>query len=133
MRIRGFYRQLTPEAPYYFPTWQNTDAEAAEALALLGAKPRRSTVLLTSAGMVTAINSLVGGVGVALLTNELLDHTSDLPAILAGSVSTLACLGIASAYQLRRYSATAAEETRWARPRDLRRSSPSSTSRSSTS
>jgi hypothetical protein len=114
--IRGFYRELTPEAPYYFPTWQSTDEEAAEALAMLGTKPRRSTVLFTSAGMVAAINSLVGGVGVALLTNEVLDQTSDLAAILAGCVFTLACLGVASAYQLRRYSATAAAETRrWAR------------------
>jgi hypothetical protein len=116
--IRGYYRQLTPEARYYFPSWQSTDEEAAEALAMLGSKPRRSTVLFTSAGMVAAINSLVGGVGVALLTNQVLDQTSDLPAILAGSVFTLACLGVASAYQLRRYSATAAQETRrWAADR----------------
>jgi hypothetical protein len=86
-RIRGFYRQLTPEARYYFPAWQSTDDEAAEALAMLGSKARRSTVLFTSAGMVAAINSLVGGVGVALLTNEVLDQTNDLPAILAGSCS----------------------------------------------
>jgi hypothetical protein len=48
--IRGFYRQLTPEARYYFPAWQSTDEEAAEALAMLGSKARRSTVLFTSAG-----------------------------------------------------------------------------------
>jgi hypothetical protein len=114
--IRGFYRQLTPEAPYYFPVWQGTDEEAAEALAMLGTKPRRSTVLFTTAGMVAAINSLVGGVGVALLTNEALGHGSDVPAVVAGCGFGVACLAVASIYQLRRYQATAAEETRrWAR------------------
>ena len=82
--IRGFYRQLTPEAPYYFPVWQGSDEEAAEALSMLGTKPRRSTVLFTTAGMVAAVNSLVGGVGAALLTNEVLDHGSDVPAVVAG-------------------------------------------------
>jgi hypothetical protein len=55
--------------------------------------------------------------GVALLTDEVLEQTSDLQAIVAGSVFTVACVGVPSAYQLRRYSPTAAEETqRWTRP-----------------
>jgi hypothetical protein len=114
--IRGFYRQLTPEAPYYFPVWQGSDEEAAEALAMLGTKPRRSTVLFTTAGMIAAVNSLVGGVGAALLTNEVLGHESDVPAVVAGCGFGVACLAVASIYQLRRYQATAAEEARrWAR------------------
>jgi hypothetical protein len=114
--IRGFYRQLTPEAPYYFPAWQGTDEEAAETLAMLGTQPRRSTVLFTTAGMVSAINSLVGGVGVALLTNEVLGDGTDVPAVVAGCGFGVACLAVASIYQVRRYQATAAEETRrWAR------------------
>ena len=114
--IRGFYRRLTPEAPYYFPVWQGTDEEAAEALAMLGTQPRRSIVLFTTAGMVAAINSLVGGVGVALLTNEVLGNGSDVPVVVAGCGFGVACLVVASIYQLRRYTATAAEEARrWAR------------------
>ncbi len=100
--IRGFYRQLTPEAPYYFPVWQGTDEEAAEALAMLGTKPRRSVVLFTTAGTVAAVNSLVGGVGVALLTNEVLGHGSDVAAVVAGCGFGVACLAVASIYQLRR-------------------------------
>jgi hypothetical protein len=54
------YRTLSPAASTYFAPWQASDEEAAEALAMLGTRPRRTTVLLTMASMVATINSLSG-------------------------------------------------------------------------
>ena len=114
--IRAYYRRLTPEAPSYFPTWQTSDEQGAEALAMLGTKPRRWTVLFTTASMVAAINGLIGGVGTALLINELLDPDNEVPAIVVGVLVGFGCLLVACAYQARRYSAAAAaDHQRWAK------------------
>jgi hypothetical protein len=51
-----------------------------------------------------------------VLTNEVLGHRSDEAVVVAGCGFGVACLAVASIYQLRRYQATAAEEARrWAR------------------
>jgi hypothetical protein len=74
---------------------------------MLGTRPRRTTVLFTMASMVATINSLVGGVGVALLAAEVLD-THDVLAILLGAATAVASIAAAYRYQTRRYSAAAA-------------------------
>ena len=67
-RIRGYYRTLGAEAAYYFAPrygrWPEVDAPALRfgpTLAFFG----------TTAAMVAAINNVVGGVGIALLTRSL--------------------------------------------------------------
>jgi len=113
--IRAYYRTLTPEAPAYFAPWQASENDAAEALAMLGTRPSRATVLFTTASMVAAINSLVAGAGVALLVAELLGDTTDAVAIVLGCLAALACIAAAYRYQVHRYSAAAtADSQRWA-------------------
>jgi hypothetical protein len=109
-RIRRYYRSLSPDAAMFFASWQGSDDDAAEALAMIGTKPRRATVMFTTASMVAAINSLVGGVGVALLTAELAGPRMHVPAILLGVVATAVCMTIAYWYQVHRYSAAAAAD-----------------------
>jgi hypothetical protein len=116
-RIRRYYRGLTPEAPRYFAAWTETDDEAAEALAALGTRPAWSTVLFTTASMVAAINSLVGGVGLALLVWKLLGSDWDVLAIALGAVSTIVFAVAAYMYQVDRYSSAAeADRRRFATP-----------------
>jgi hypothetical protein len=105
--IREYYRTLTPEAPSYFGSWQASDDEAAEALAMIGTRPRRTTVLFTTASMVATINSLVGGVGIALLVIEVADGSLDALAIVLGAIVAATLIWAACAYQVRRYSAAA--------------------------
>lgn len=82
---------------------------------MLGTRPSRATVLFTTASMVAAINGLVGGVGVALLTAELTSWSNNAVALPLGCLAALACIGVAYVYQVRRYSAAAAADARrWA-------------------
>jgi hypothetical protein len=110
--IRGFYRTLTPEASGFFAAWQDTDDEAAEALAMLGTRPRWATVWFTMASTVGTINSLVGGVGVALLAAKVADRSADVLTIGLGGAATAALLAVTYRYQVRRYSAAAAADRR---------------------
>ncbi len=110
--IRGYYRTLTPGASTFFAAWQETDDEAAEALAMLGTMPRWATVWFTMASMVATINSLVGGVGVALLVAELSDRSADLLSIGLGAAATATLLVVTYKYQVRRYSAAAVADRR---------------------
>jgi hypothetical protein len=109
-RIRGYYRTLSPEAPRYFAAWDETDDEAAEALAMLGTRPSWSTVLFTTASMVATINSIVGGVGVALLVWKAVGSDSEPLAITLGAVFAVAVIVAAYVYQVRRYSRAAAAD-----------------------
>lgn len=110
--IRRYYRGLTPEAAGFFAAWQDTDDEAAEALAMLGTRARWATVWFTMASMVAIINSLVGGVGAALLVAELADRSADVLAIGIGAATTATLLAVTYRYQVRRYSAAAAADRR---------------------
>jgi hypothetical protein len=111
--IRRYYRTLTPEASEFFGSWQASDDEAAEALAMIGTSARRRTVLFTTASMVATINSLVGGVGVALFVIEVLDQSwSNGLAIVLGALTALALIYATYTYQVRRYSAAAEADRR---------------------
>ena len=79
---------------------------------MIGTKGRWTTVLFTTASMVAAINSLVGGVGVALLAAEVLGETKDVLAIMLGALAAVAFGCTAYLYQVRRLSAAADADAR---------------------
>ena len=65
-RIRGYYRTLVPEADQFFG--QAAEAErSSAAMATVGLRARPAGLLFTGASVIAAINSIVGGVGLALL------------------------------------------------------------------
>jgi hypothetical protein len=65
-RIRGYYRTLVPEADQFFGQAAEEERFSA-AMATVGLRARPAALLFTGASVVAAINSMVGGVGVALL------------------------------------------------------------------
>jgi hypothetical protein len=66
LRIRSYYRELSPRAARYFPASKATGAGAK--LEAIGVSPRtRFQFLFSAASMIGAINSIVAGVSVALL------------------------------------------------------------------
>jgi hypothetical protein len=99
-RIRAHYRTLSPEGAAFFPE--------------MGLRRRRLLALFTAASMVSAINSVVAGVGVALWVTRLAPRPVAIGAgALVGAMFAAAFL----VYQDRRYhqldetSATAEELT----------------------
>lgn len=74
-KIRAYYRGLSPDAAAYFAPWEagaaRTEDGLNEALATIAIKRGWVASLFTIGSMVAAINSLVGGAGVALLTVQL--------------------------------------------------------------
>lgn len=111
-RIRHHYRTLTPEAEQFFAPYGARDDVAEEAMAMLAARSNRLTAFFTTASMVATINSVVGGVGVALLAVTLLGADRAGLAVAMGLVAGLAFIGLAYTYQRRRYAASAATDRR---------------------
>ena len=68
-RIRAHYRTLSPGGAAFFPEMGGDVAAAG--LAVMGLRRRRLVALFTAASMVSAINSVVAGVGVALWVTRL--------------------------------------------------------------
>jgi hypothetical protein len=106
-RIRHYYRSLAPDGTAFFAPWETAADETTEALATIGAKPGLMTTFFTTASMVAALNSLVGGAGVALLLGHVLGGKENLPAILFGVAAAAGFLFAAIHYQQRRFSAEA--------------------------
>lgn len=114
-RIRRHYRSLGEQAGAYFAPWEVAGDDSGEALAMLGTRPSWTTILFTTASMVATINGIVGGVCVALLAAEVVGWPGAV-AVPLGGVTAATSLGIAYAYQLRRYAAAAlADARRWPR------------------
>ena len=92
-RIRGYYRTLTPEAADHFAADDGRWPEARETPAL------RLGVLIgfitTTASMVAFINSIVAGVGVALLAGHLL---SEDRIVLASSIGVILAMGLMATF-----------------------------------
>jgi hypothetical protein len=65
VRIRHFYAQLHPSAVTYF---SGTGDDAADATAMLAVRNINTSYFGTMASMIGAVNSVVGGSGVALFT-----------------------------------------------------------------
>lgn len=97
-RIRAHYRTLSPEGAEFFPE-VGGDVPAA-GLAVMGLRRRRLLALFTAASMVSAINSVVAGVGVALWVTRLAPRPVAIGAgALVGALFAVAFL----VYQDRRY------------------------------
>ena len=100
-RIRGYYRSLSPEAAEAFAAEHGRWPEAPDTPALrLGVMVGFIT---TTASMVAFINSIVAGVGVALLASDLILHDRTLLACLAGGAAALLLMALFLAYQRWRY------------------------------
>lgn len=100
-RIRSYYRTLLPEAAHHFAAewgrWPESRGEPALRLGLLVA------FFTTTASMVAFINSIVAGVGVALLAGHLLLPDQMMLASLMGAIVAAALMAAFFAYQRWRY------------------------------
>jgi hypothetical protein len=107
-RIRGFYRSLVPEAVEFFPP-PETDERFAAAMATVGMQAWPGGMLFTGASVIAAINSIVGGVGVALLAAKVGSLT--VGAVLPiGIAAVLLLFGLHLLYQQRRAAAPDARD-----------------------
>jgi hypothetical protein len=68
-RIRSYYRSLVPEAEQFFGPAEE-DERFTAATATVGLRAWPAGMLFTGASVIAAINSIVGGVGVALLATK---------------------------------------------------------------
>jgi hypothetical protein len=98
--IRGYYRGLVPEASVFFDP-PEADAQYQAALATVGLRSSPLQMLFTGASVVAAINSILGGAGVALLAARL-GQLSDGVAVVVGLAVTLLLFGSHVLYQQRR-------------------------------
>lgn len=98
--IRGYYRNLTPEAPTYFPTLGSVAQDANQ---MLGIRYRPSSVLFTLASMVGTVNAVLGGASVALLLASGL-RTSLVVAVASGAVLAVVLWAGMLVYQGRRFA-----------------------------
>lgn len=103
-RIRQYYRTLSPQADAYIIAWAGPDEDdpVAAATATLGIGRRRDWLIgfFSVATMVAAINSIVTGAGVTLLTAQVLPLVA---AIILGLVAAAFHLSVFSLYQRHRY------------------------------
>ena len=99
-RIRGFYRSLVPEADDFFGPAQE-DERLTAAMATVGLRAWPAVMLFTGASVIAAINSIVGGVGSALLLAKAagLGASAALP---VGIVVAVLLFGLHLWYQQRR-------------------------------
>jgi len=114
-QIRRYYQTLVPEAPAYFSALDATDASAGgkghgeddrrAALSMLAISRRRDllTGLFSIAAMVAAINSIVGGAGIALLVAKLLGAAQGPLAVGLGVLAAVVIMVVSVAYQQSRY------------------------------
>jgi hypothetical protein len=99
-RIRGYYRSLVPEAEEFFG--QAAEAErVSAAMATVGLRARPVGMLFTGASVVAAINSVVGGVGLALLVAKMAGLATGA-ALAVGSTAAVVLFGLHLLYQQQR-------------------------------
>lgn len=104
-RIRGYYRTLVPEAQQFFDAPGTHDALAV-AMATSGNRASPVEMLFTAASMIAAVNSILGGAGLALLAGTLTPLGS--AGVLAiGAVGTVIVFGLHLLYGYRRAAPTA--------------------------
>jgi hypothetical protein len=90
-RIRGYYRGLVPQAEQFFEA-PAVDEGLAAAVAPTGARATRAEILFTAASMIAAVNSILGGAGLALLGGRLGRPGSGM-AVVVGSPGRWSCSG----------------------------------------
>ena len=101
-RIRHYYTEIDPSRAHYFLLSGGDDVPGA--LANMGLRDSWTQFLFTMPSAVAVINSLLGGVTVAVAIVSLL--AAPLPlAVPAGMVSGTAILALHVAYQVRRFAA----------------------------
>jgi hypothetical protein len=97
-RIRRYYGTLLPGAEHYFPV---TTGRAPNEMIEIGQRGYRRGVFFTISSAIGIINSIVGGVGVALVVYQ---PTTSVGAAIAAGVATGVVLILAHGiYQERRY------------------------------
>ena len=104
-RIRGYYRTLVPEAQQFFDPPGTNDALAV-AMATSGNRASPVEMLFTAAAMIAAVNSILGGAGLALLAGKLTPLGS-ATALTIGAVGTVILFGLHLLYGYRRAASTA--------------------------
>jgi len=99
-RIRAFYRSLTPDAATYFsPRYGRWPEGIMEPALMSGPLVGFAT---TSASMISFINSLVAGTGMALVVAHLFPQYAGAPVFSLGVLLTAALMVLSLAYQQRR-------------------------------
>jgi hypothetical protein len=98
-RIRGYYRDLVPDAVEFFAPERGRWPEPTVLARRRGPVP----LLFTSASMIAFVNSIVAGSGVVLLANELLDGRQIALAVLCGVAVALVCMVAFFSFQRWRY------------------------------
>jgi hypothetical protein len=103
-RIRRYYRTLGPEAAAHFSPesgrWpENQSAPSLQMGPFVG-------LITTTASMVAFLNSIVAGVGVAMLAGGLLREKRTVVASLIGAGVALVLMALFFVYQKRRYDST---------------------------
>ena len=99
-RIRGYYRTLVPEADQFFGQASEEERYTA-AMATVGLRARPAGMLFTGASVVAAINSVVGGVGVALLAVKVASLATGA-ALAVGITAAVVLFGLHLLYQQQR-------------------------------
>jgi len=104
-RIRGYYRTLVPEAQQFFDP-PGTDDALAVAMATSGNRASPVEMLFTAASMIAAVNSILGGAGLALLAGTLTPLGS-ATVLAIGAVGAVILFGLHLLYGYRRAAPTA--------------------------
>ena len=99
-RIRGYYRTLVPEADQFFGPAAEEERSSA-AMATVGLRARPAGMLFTGASVIAAINSIVGGIGVALLATKVASLATGA-ALAVGITTAVVLFGLHLVYQQQR-------------------------------
>jgi hypothetical protein len=102
VRIRRFYAGLVPEAAPFFGR-QGAEGDTATAFTFLGISRSWMNALFSMASTLAAVNSLVAGVGVAILLVAIFGSGSLALAVVVAAVLFILLMVGAIAYQLRRF------------------------------
>jgi hypothetical protein len=103
-RIRGYYRTLVPEADQFFGPAAEEERYSA-AMATVGLRARPAEMLFTGASVVAAINSVVGGVGLALLAAKVASLATGA-ALAVGITAAVVLFGLHLLYQQQQRAAS---------------------------
>jgi len=98
-RIRGYYRGLAPEGSQFFDPPEG-DAQFQAALGTVGLQSSLGQRLFTGASLVAAINSILGGAGLAVLAARVAD-LGDGAALAVGAAVALVLFVLHLLYQQR--------------------------------
>ena len=100
LRIRGYYATLVPEADQFFGPAAEEERFSA-AMATVGLRARPAGMLFTGASVIAAINSILGGVGAALLVARVASLATGA-ALAVGIAAAVVLFGLHLLYQQQR-------------------------------